>query len=126
MGKRGPKPATKEELIVRFWSKVNKNGPIMKPGLGPCWPWTGSSNPKGYGGFRYGGCLVMAHRFAFTITKGPLRKGKRACHKCDYPPCVRPYVPRKVSVRNLAARFNVTSSQIWHVVTGRQRMVPVG
>src|SRR4051812_27991288 len=29
-------------LADRFWSKVNKDGPVVRSDLGPCWIWTGA------------------------------------------------------------------------------------
>src|SRR4051812_42951578 len=85
------KTATRAQLIVRFWSKVNKDGPIPehKPQLGPCWLWTASTNTRGYGGFRHAGILIMAHRFAHELRFGTIPAGKSVCHHCDTPACVR-------------------------------------
>lgn len=33
----------------RFWSKVNKAGPVVKAELGACWSWEAGKNGKGYG-----------------------------------------------------------------------------
>jgi hypothetical protein len=101
MGKPGIKPATRDELIARFWSKVNKNGPILRPSLGRCWLWTASTNTHGYGGFRYGGRLIMAHKFAKELTDGPTDQND--CRECDNPTCVRPsHIFRGTQADNLA------------------------
>src|SRR5687767_3489091 len=52
--------------LVRFWAKVNKNGPIPehRPDLGPCWLWTAALT-KGYGQFRLNGRMVYAYTFAY-------------------------------------------------------------
>jgi hypothetical protein len=87
--KTGPKPLPVGE---RFWSKVNKNGPIPahRPKLGRCWVWTGSLNDSGRGQVRFdGGITKLAHRVAWFLTHGSFPK-HQACHKCDNPPCVRP------------------------------------
>lgn len=41
----------------RFWSKVDKNGPIQphRTELGPCWVWKGTKNKNSQGGIRRGG-----------------------------------------------------------------------
>lgn len=41
--------------MKRFWSKVDKDGPIPahKPELGQCWVWTASKNNAGYGRFGF-------------------------------------------------------------------------
>jgi len=73
----------------RFWAKVDKNGPVLKPELGPCWLWTGAKNPQGYGNFWNGSAYIRAPRYAYILAHGPLAPGIEACHKCDNPPCVR-------------------------------------
>lgn len=104
--KRGPFPLTKESRswtnkpakstfiltekeIEKFWQKVNKDGPLIIPDLGNCWTWGKNAN-------RYP-CMVIrgecfaASRIACAIAVGPVTSCLVvACHKCDYPPCVRP------------------------------------
>lgn len=77
------------EPAVRFWPKVNKHGPIH-PVLGTrCWPWTGSTDPKGYGTFSMPPSKpVKAHRVAWTLTHGEIPDGANVLHRCDNPPCV--------------------------------------
>jgi hypothetical protein len=74
----------------RFWSKVDKSGPIIRPDLGPCWLWTGATDDHGYGKFREHGKAVKASRVAMRLSGMPLDDAKEACHKCDNPPCVNP------------------------------------
>lgn len=80
--------------VESFWSRVDKNGPVPshRPDLGPCWVWTrAKAVAGGYGIF--GPSLkrvYRAHRFAWTITHGPIPPGLFLCHACDNPPCVRP------------------------------------
>jgi hypothetical protein len=72
-----------------FWSKVDKNGPIPThvPGLGKCWLWIGGTR---YGQFTFQGRNVLAHRFSYTVSVGPIPKGLQICHRCDNGICVRP------------------------------------
>lgn len=77
------------ETVKRFWAKVNKNGPVIREELGPCWIWEGATDGR-YGKFGVNRRLVKAHRFAYEITYGPLAEGMQACHKCDNEPCCRP------------------------------------
>lgn len=75
----------------RFWSYVNKNGPVLREELGPCWPWIGSCNESGYGQFMTStGRPTLAHRKAYELTGGRIPGGYDLCHECDNPPCVRP------------------------------------
>lgn len=72
----------------RFWEKVQKSD--------GCWTWTAAKNALGYGAFRVGSKSdgtarnVMAHRFAWELTHGPIQDGLFVCHHCDNPPCVNP------------------------------------
>lgn len=79
----------------RFWSKVDRSGPVLVEALGPCWMWLASSDGRGYGQFTIGSKVdgtrraVRAHRYAWATVHGdpgPLC----ACHRCDNPKCVRP------------------------------------
>jgi len=76
----------------RFWSKVDKDGPVQPhcPELGPCWEWTGSRSPAGYGQTRIFWKLYAAHRVSWEKSNGPIPDGLRVLHKCDNPPCIRP------------------------------------
>ena len=82
-------------LEERFWSKVNKNGPIptsCSQSFGQCWLWTGSINKKGYGqisiGGRNGG-LKHATQVAWFLTHG-VWPTLWMLHVCDNPACVNP------------------------------------
>jgi len=80
-------------LADRLWERVDKNGPIPphRPGLGPCWPWTGSVDAKGYGTIRVGEKIQKAHRVAYVLANGSIPDDKpMVCHRCDNPPCCRP------------------------------------
>lgn len=71
-------------VLARFWSKVNKNGPIPehRPELGACWIWTAALQNRGYGFFNVGKGMVLAHRFAWTLLRGPIPKGRELDHLC--------------------------------------------
>jgi hypothetical protein len=70
-------------LADRFWPKIDIRGPDE------CWPWK-ASNVKGYGQLRVGTKLVLAHRLAYELVKGPIPAGMDVLHKCDYRPCCNP------------------------------------
>lgn len=77
-------------IANRFWSKVNKAGPIpaYRPDLGPCWLWVAGTNRKGYGQFWGSRHPVLAHRFAYEILVGPIPLGMTLDHLCRVRHCV--------------------------------------
>lgn len=78
------------DLGKRFWSKVDKNGPVH-PVLGtPCWLWTERLS-HGYGTITVGGRkgkAQKAHRVAWTLGVGPIPDGQFVLHRCDVRNCV--------------------------------------
>ncbi len=95
MGNTGPTPAPRKEF---FWARVDKDGPIPAhcPELGQCWVWTGSkAGSFGYGAIgksrKLGTKSVLAHRFSWTLHYGEVPDELQILHRCDNPPCVRPY-----------------------------------
>lgn len=73
----------------RFAEKVNQNGPIRRPELGPCFVWTGARfRNGGYGAISYRLRPVRAHRLAWFLAVGVWPK-KKILHRCDNPSCVR-------------------------------------
>jgi HNH endonuclease len=81
------------DLIEKFWNRVDKNGPVQHhvPHLGPCWEWTGrlATGKFRYGIFIVAGKELRAHRFAFELEHGQIPEGKCVLHACDNPKCVR-------------------------------------
>lgn len=81
----------------RFWSQINKDGPVPvhRPGLGPCWVFTGKPLNSGYGRFWDGTFYrpgrprtVLAHRWSFkTYVEDP--GDRMVLHHCDNRLCVR-------------------------------------
>lgn len=71
----------------RFWEKVQKTE--------TCWLWMAGLS-RGYGDFRVNGRTVKAHRFSWTLAKGPIPTEAYnglpmcVCHSCDVRACVRP------------------------------------
>lgn len=71
----------------RFWSKIDKNGPVIaaRPDLGPCWLWTGGLHAAGYGAFRPSKKTPgagSAHSWSFEQLVGPVPKGMTLDHLC--------------------------------------------
>lgn len=80
---------------ARFWSKVDKKGPMISCRLGQCWIWTGAPDKDGYGRMRRSkttigrGAHIRAHRVSWVIAHGRLPV-LQVLHRCDNPACVRP------------------------------------
>lgn len=103
--KPGRKTLTQEEadlsLVKRFWSKVNKDGPLPSfaavrehpeiEGIN-CWEWTASTNAYGYGviGVKVNGTNTtqLVSRTVWLLETKEYPKND-ICHKCDNPRCVR-------------------------------------
>ncbi len=114
-----------EPLSVRFWAKVNKNGPIPEyaPHLGPCWLWTASTH-AGYG------CIgdennkvVSAHRVAYELLVGSIPEGLHLDHLCRVPLCVNPshlepVTPRENLMRGVS--FSADNAKKTHCVNGHE------
>ena len=89
-------PATLNCLLLKFWARVDKNGPIPShvPNLGRCWLWTGATRGDlGHGCFVVAPAGVFeAHRVSWVIRHGrDVPIGKLVLHKCDNPICIRPF-----------------------------------
>jgi hypothetical protein len=75
-------------LADRYWSKVERKEPDE------CWPWLGSSDPKGGHGkilYRSGSnSTTNAHRVAWELAFGPVPPGMYVLHGCDHGWCQNP------------------------------------
>lgn len=82
------RPDLGKTLEERFWSKVNKNGPLG------CWVWTASLDLNGYGQFIVmrgsRGYPRLSHRVAWELLQGPIPNGLVIDHLCRNRACVRP------------------------------------
>jgi hypothetical protein len=79
----------RKNTVENFWKRVDKNGPVVRPELGPCWVWVGKHYPTGYGQFVMGK-ERYAHRHSWAFASGDAPGAMCVCHKCDNPACVRP------------------------------------
>lgn len=77
-----PAAKTKEELLCRFWSKVDRGG--------GCWTWKGATLPSGHGRLTANQFQLYAHRFSYEIFYGSIPPGMVVRHSCDNPSCVNP------------------------------------
>ena len=74
-----------QSISQRFWKKVK-----IEDLLG-CWAWQGALGTHGYGHFWIDGKAVLAHRFAYSISKQcPIPDSKLILHTCDNKKCVNP------------------------------------
>lgn len=83
-------PKVRPSAEDRFWSHVNKKGPVSKwrPDLGRCSVWT-AAIVDGYGQFALTHTKqVRAHRFAYELLVGPIPPGLEPDHLCRNRACV--------------------------------------
>ena len=71
-------------LAERFEEKF-----IPEPNTG-CWLWEAGCFSTGYGLFRVGGKLKLAHRVAYSLYASPIPAGLCVLHRCDVRTCVNP------------------------------------
>lgn len=71
-------------LDERLWSNVRRGADDE------CWPWLGHCLPKGYGRLKVQRRRILAHRYAWELTRGPIPEGLFVLHRCDNPPCCNP------------------------------------
>lgn len=78
----------------RFWALVDR-----RAGDQACWPWTGPTNHKGYGNFKFGGMekTTSAHRFAYESATGETLGDKYIDHTCYNRLCCNPSHMRPVT-----------------------------
>lgn len=73
----------------RFWSNVDKNGPVCH-GLGRCWNWMAGRDKDGYGRIRVYGRRTRTHRYSWIIHNGSIPNDLRVLHYCNNFICVNP------------------------------------
>lgn len=90
--KKSRAPFDPYTTIGRFWAKVDKSGPTMPHMETPCWPWTASRLPAGYGLFYPAGrgSNIYAHRYAWALANGEDASDLHVLHACDNPTCCNP------------------------------------
>ena len=77
-------------IDVRWWRRVDKNGPTLPHMDSACWIWTGHVIADGYGHIKRGKTMVLTHRLSWELTFGEIKGGLLVLHKCDNPACVNP------------------------------------
>jgi hypothetical protein len=80
----------KRTLADRLWAKVDKTGsvPEHRPGLGPCWLWTGWCHIEGYGLLKVDRKNKRVHVLAYELVVGSVPAGLELDHLChDHTTC---------------------------------------
>lgn len=110
----------------RFWSRVEKDGPIplCDPSLGPCWEWIGYRRKDGYGRVTLVGVTIMAHRYAYEASVGKIPDGLELDHLCRNRCCVNPKHLEPVTMlenvrRGLAYRMRPDRCKRGHDLSGK-------
>ena len=89
----------------RFEAKIRKTE--------SCWEWLASRNAlSGYGQFRLGNRMVLAHRMAYTLYRGHIPFGKCIDHLCRNRGCVNPEHLEPCSIRENTLRSPIAPSAI--------------
>lgn len=83
-GRRQSIPRSQAQLVVDFWKRVKIGNPI------DCWEWQAGRTPYGYGLLTCNKQRWGTHRFAYSVTNGPIPIGMIVLHTCDNPPCCNP------------------------------------
>jgi hypothetical protein len=73
------------DVIERFWAHVDRSS-----GEDADWDWLGTIRRDGYGSFRLPTRQVVAHRFAYELTYGPIPHGLFVTHTCSNRRCCNP------------------------------------
>lgn len=110
-------------IEVRFWAKVNKQGPISAyaPHLGPCWIWTAGKQPEGYGRLAIGRSYKGAHVFSYELLKERVPKGMVIDHLCRVPSCVNPsHLEAVTTAENLWRGWRAKLGIITHCPQGHK------
>lgn len=120
-------------LEERFWLRVDKDGPIVRPDLDACWVWTGRREAFGYGTiYRTFPNRVRANRVAWEIATGEtLTDDDIIGHVCDDPPCVRNdsegvYIVRGVTYERRGHLWRTTPTGNAHDMVDKGRHKPYG
>lgn len=111
----------------RFWEKVELNGPIIVPALGPCAVFTGSNDRPdgmGYGKFRTGRRdepIERAHRAAYLLVFGKIPVDQDGnslllLHACDWKPCVKCWEDENGPAHVTAGTYSQNLREAWERV----------
>jgi len=95
-------------LPKRFWDKVTISNTHFYEGT-PCWEWTASTDPAGYGSFWFNGKKKYVHRLSYEDVNGEVPEGLELDHLCRNRSCCNTNhlesVPPKENVRRSLVAF---------------------
>lgn len=115
--------------VIRFWNRVNKDGPVRPHMTTPCWLWTRALS-HGYGVLRWGDRNRPAHWVAYTLSVGVVADGLDVMHECDNPACCRPdhlrVGTRAQNMRDASARGRLRVGDDHHARKHPERLARVG
>ena len=78
-----------------------------------CLEWTGTRTSSGYGSIFSGGKYVVAHRYSWERTNGPIPDGMSIDHKCWNRACVEPsHLRLATHAENMGNRSGANSNSI--------------
>lgn len=106
--------------LDRFFSYVNKNGPIpsINPDLGPCWLWTGYVDPLGYAKFWLKGGRYYVHRISYQYHVKKMPNNLAIDHLCKTRNCINPkHLEPKTRIENILAKGSLSFSRINKIKT---------
>jgi hypothetical protein len=83
----------KQDVFERFMANVEKTE-------SGCWVWNGLRNDYGYGIFSIGNRMVMAHRWLYEHTHGPIPEDLELDHVCRNRACVNPSIKHLEAVNH--------------------------
>ena len=77
---------------IRFWAKVDRDGPTASHMETPCWLWLANTTGRGRHGLftLLNQQKILAHRFAYELRHGPMPEGQQLDHRCLNKICVNP------------------------------------
>lgn len=102
-----PYNSEKNAALFRLIEKIRR-------GSTGCWLWTGHIGKFGYGGFRYKGKPMPAHRAAYLLLVGPIPPRLQLDHICRVRRCVNPLHLDVVTAKENTRRGRSPASRNGH------------
>lgn len=81
----GPVPGEASSGLREYLKAASVKNPVTG-----CRTWNRPLDRSGYGGFRWKGRMVLAHRLSYEAHIGPIPPGFFVCHRCDRRSCINP------------------------------------